>query len=207
MYWVNLAKKIMSFENSPPRLVFFALAILLENLRLFLASEVKVEVNWTHKICFPKYMELRDLQKWEMSEYTKRLPGFLERSRNKITDFMKNLSKGKNMFMEADRSEKVARVFLKELALSVEERYISGSSDEQVPVFLKVKPFYSANLSLKLTSSIFSEKTLGLILKKMLLQIENHKMYKKTMGIFKLEVIHSENPDDGIYENLKRIVD
>lgn len=38
MYWINLAKKIMNFENQNPRLVFFSLALLLENLRIFEAS-------------------------------------------------------------------------------------------------------------------------------------------------------------------------
>ena len=45
-------------------------------------------------------MELRELQKWEMSEYTKRLPGFIDRSRKKVIDFMKAISKGKNIFNE-----------------------------------------------------------------------------------------------------------
>ena len=41
----------------------------------------------------------------------------------------------------------------------------------------------------------------------MVLNIENHKLYKKCNTIFKLEVLHMENSQDKIYENLKHIVE
>lgn len=33
------------------------------------------------------------MQKWEMSEYTKRLPGFIERSWGKMVEYMKEKKK------------------------------------------------------------------------------------------------------------------
>ena len=86
-------------------------------------------------------MELRNLQKWEMSEYTKRLPGFIDRSKNKMNDFMKLLSKGKIIFLPEDRNEKIAKIFLKELASEIEKKYINEKLDDNLGVFLKVKPF------------------------------------------------------------------
>lgn len=67
MYWINLAKKIMSLEFGNPRLVFFALSLLLENISIFLQTEICVQINWFQKVNFPKYMEMRKFQKWDMS--------------------------------------------------------------------------------------------------------------------------------------------
>lgn len=166
-----------------------------------------VHINWLEKVKFPKYMGMRDLQKWEMSEYTKRLPGFIERSRKKIHGYMRVLTEGRNLFTPEDRGEKVAKIFLEELASEVEKKYTSGDIDDNLGVFLKVRPIGNfTNLSLKLTSPIFKDKALGLLLKKMNLNISNHRMYKRLHGVYKLEVLHTENPSDRIFENLKLVV-
>lgn len=38
-----------------------------------------------------------------------------------------------------------------------------------------------------------------MLLKKMSVLIENNKMYKKCAGIFKLETLHRDEPEDRIY--------
>ena len=66
------------------RLTFLALAVILENVDQSLKSERTVQLNGGPTITLPDYMRLRDLQSWPMSEYTKRLPGFVAKSRTTI---------------------------------------------------------------------------------------------------------------------------
>ena len=40
---------------------------------------------------FPNYFEMRKVQTWEMTEFTKRLPKFLENSRKNMREYLKNL--------------------------------------------------------------------------------------------------------------------
>ena len=54
---------------------------------------------------------------------------------------MKLLSKGKIIFLPEDRNEKIAKIFLKELASEIEKKYINEKLDDNLGVFLKVKPF------------------------------------------------------------------
>lgn len=65
---------------------------------------------------------------------------------------------------------------------------------EDLSIFIKIKPFNSSDLYLRVTSSLFNENILSMLLKKMNLNIENHKMYKKCSGIFKLETVHKDYP-------------
>lgn len=72
---------------------------------------------------------------------------------------------------------------------------------------MKVKPFStSANFHLRISSSIFNENTIEMILKKLRLNIENNKMYKRCSGIFKLEPLYREEYEDQIYENMKKML-
>jgi hypothetical protein len=48
-------------------LSFAALAVLLGNLDEALAQPVPILLNAKHLLTYPKYSELRKLQKWEMS--------------------------------------------------------------------------------------------------------------------------------------------
>lgn len=46
-----------------------------------------------------------------------------------------------------------------------------------------------------------------MLLKKVTLNIDNNKMYKKCAGIFKIETLHRDYPEDCIYDNLKQIAE
>lgn len=73
-------------------------------------------------------------------------------------------------------------------------------------VFLKIKPSNSSSFYIRVSSNLFNENTIDMLLKKMSLRIENNKMYKKCAGIFKLETLHRDEPEDRIYENIKSIL-
>jgi hypothetical protein len=52
---------------------------------------------------------------------------------------------------------------------------------------------------LKIASNLINDNTIDLLLRKMSLNIENNKMYKKLVGVFKLETLHKDYPEDRIY--------
>ena len=66
---------------------------MLHNIDITLSSELKIIVNGSKTIAVPKYMELRNFQTWPMSEYTKRLPNFLLKSKSNIEEFLQLNSK------------------------------------------------------------------------------------------------------------------
>jgi hypothetical protein len=82
--WINLAKHVLDLQYSNRRLTFISLALLLENIDKTLSSSYSFLINANKLIEVPKYMELRNLQTWEMSEYTKRLPNFISKSKTTI---------------------------------------------------------------------------------------------------------------------------
>lgn len=57
---------------------------------------------------------MRDLQKWEMSEYTKRLPDFLERTQKKMINYIKEL-KVENAFSFEASNLQLIELFLTEV--------------------------------------------------------------------------------------------
>lgn len=59
-------------------------------------------------------MKMRDLQKWEMSEYTKRLPDFLERTQKKMINYIKEL-KVENAFSFEASNLQLIELFLTEV--------------------------------------------------------------------------------------------
>lgn len=91
IYWFNLAKKIMGFNYYNTKVIFLSLGIILDNIERYLQNEAEVYINGSRKLVFPEYSKLRELQKWEMSEYSKRLPDFLERSRTKMIKHIREL--------------------------------------------------------------------------------------------------------------------
>lgn len=84
MFWINVGKKIMSMEYHNLRLNFLGVAVIMQNLEKYKTCNFILHANENRKIVFNSYNEIRKLQKWEMSEYTKRLPGFMERSEAKM---------------------------------------------------------------------------------------------------------------------------
>lgn len=203
MYWVNLAKKIMGFNYYNTKLIFLSLGIILDNIERFLQNQPEVCINHSRKIVFPVYRKMRDLQKWQMSEYTKRLPDFLQRSRTKMIKHIRELKMEGTFSFEASNC-KLAELFLYQVLREVEQ---VGSNNEYISTFLKVKPWEKYSLELKLQSSIFPEKTLKLVLQKMSLGIQNHKMYKRCLQVFQIENISHSTPIDRIYESIKLISD
>lgn len=85
MFWINLGKKIISLTNYPnKKLCFLSIAVLIQNLQKYQVSTFVVTANEDRKIVFSRYEDIRKLLKWGMEEYTKRLPGFIERSVSKM---------------------------------------------------------------------------------------------------------------------------
>lgn len=203
MFWVNLGKKIMSFNYYNTKLTFLSLAIILDNIDQTLSSLVRVDINKVRRVDFPVYMKMRDLQKWEMSEYSKRLPDFLERSQKKMINHIKDLGLEKKFPAQAGNS-KLVELYLSEILREVEN---STSANEYLSTFLKVKPFEQTIIHLKLESSILSEKTLKLLLQKLSTDIPHHKMYKRCAQVYQLENLSRETPLDQVYEHIKLIFD
>jgi len=77
MNWINLSKKIMSMEYDNQKLCFLGIAVLMQNIQKCQNSNFTLFVNEYKRITLSKYDDIRKLQKWEMSEYTKRFPGFM----------------------------------------------------------------------------------------------------------------------------------
>lgn len=82
--WANLARHVLDMRFANRRLTFLALALLLENIDSALTAPYTILVNAGRLVTLPKYMELRGVQTWEMSEYSKRLPNFIAKSRANI---------------------------------------------------------------------------------------------------------------------------
>lgn len=61
-------------------------------------------------------------------------------------------------------------------------------------------------MHLRVTSSFFADNTLDMLLKKIHLNIDNNKMYKKCSGILKIETLHRDEVEDRIYENMKHLL-
>lgn len=73
---------------------------------------------------------------------------------------------------------KVAELFLAEILKEVEK---SSDENQYISTFLKVKPWEKYVVELRLESSLFPEKTLKLLLRKMNIHIENNKMFKRCL--------------------------
>jgi len=74
-------------------------------------------------------------------------------------------------------------------------------------VFTKIKPLGACDMYLKITSNLFNDNTIDMLLKKINLNIENNKMYKRLAGLFKLETLHKDYPEDRIYENIRQLLE
>jgi hypothetical protein len=86
-----------------------------------------VLVNAARVITLPKYMDLRGLQSWEMSEYSKRLPNFIAKSRANIEEFL--ASDGQTMAeLKMNGEMSLSELFLKELRAEVDRLREEGTS-------------------------------------------------------------------------------
>jgi len=84
MNWINLAKQILDSSYSSRRLKFLSLAVLMENIDRTIEDDRNVLINACFALSMPAFMQCREMQSWPMSEYSKRLPGFLAKSRPTI---------------------------------------------------------------------------------------------------------------------------
>jgi hypothetical protein len=115
---VNLGKKIIGFNFYNTKLSYLGLAMIMDNIEQCLEHEMVVEVNRNRKIRFPAYAHLRQLQTWEMNEYTKRMPDFLERSQHKILTYIRDLHT--QAFPNQALNQKLSHLFLLELLRELE---------------------------------------------------------------------------------------
>ncbi len=95
MYWVNLGKKIIDMNYLNEKLTYFAIMGILDNINRILDMEFEVVINSKKIFKLPKYMELRELQTWEISLFTRRLPNFLQKSKQNFQDLIETIDKKK----------------------------------------------------------------------------------------------------------------
>ena len=86
MMWINLAKKIIGLHYPNRILVFLALGVLISNIKASLHQPIHITINSSFQFNFSDYIGMRECQSWEMNEYTKRLPSFIERSLKKFSE-------------------------------------------------------------------------------------------------------------------------
>ena len=65
--WINGAKHILELKHPNMRLTFLALALIMENIERTIEENRTVLLNATTSLPIPKFMQLRELQTWEMS--------------------------------------------------------------------------------------------------------------------------------------------
>jgi hypothetical protein len=141
-------------------------------------------------------MELRDLQTWEMSLFTRRLPNFLQKSKQNFEELVDTMKKRETT--EKDERtilEMFLRELIHEIKLNPENPYIKN--------FLKFKPTELRKIELKLESQIVGEKPLNLLLKKLSFKIDNNPLLKKCSNVFKLTQIKRKSELDKLYDFLK----
>ena len=95
MYWVNLGKKIIDMNYLNEKLTCLSIMGILDNINIILGMEFEIVINSKRILKLPKYMELRELHTWEMSLFTRRLPNFLQKSRQNFQELIETMQKKK----------------------------------------------------------------------------------------------------------------
>ena len=112
MYWVNLGKKIIDLNYFNEKLTHLSILVVLDNINIIFNMQIQVVINSKKILKLPNYMELRQIQTWEMSLFTRRLPNFLQKSKQNFEEVVKNNGKNK-LFQLEDKP--IVQLFLKEL--------------------------------------------------------------------------------------------
>jgi hypothetical protein len=166
MSWANLARRVLDLRFPNRRLTFLALALLLENIDSALTAPYAVLVNANRLVQLPKYMELRNVQTWEMSEYSKRLPNFIAKSRANIEEF---LASDAATVSELRGSGEVAlsELLLREVRREISERGDSSGEEGEgeLRVFLRVRAWAGRHVCVNVESSILTQSALDLLLR------------------------------------------
>ena len=133
MYWVNLGKKIIDLNYFNEKLTHLSILVVLDNINIIFNMQIQVVINSKKILKLPNYMELRQIQTWEMSLFTRRLPNFLQKSKQNFEELVKNNRKNK-LFQLEDKP--IVQLFLKEL---IEEIKLNPENVHS-KTFLKLRP-------------------------------------------------------------------
>jgi serine/threonine protein kinase len=179
--WLNLAKHLIDLGHHNARLTFLALAVILENVDQTMQTERRVVLNGGNAVTVPHYMKLREMQSWEMSEYTKRLPGFVAKSRLTINEHLQTL--GRMAFSPEEGELPLWALYLNEL-----KKDLRKESSGNMRLFLKVKSWEGPILMLNLSSTVLSSHALSILIRTATLQFHYNELCRKCSSIFRLSV-------------------
>lgn len=185
--WANLARHVIDLALPNRRLAFLALALLLQNIDNALTAPYTVLVNAARLLQLPKYMDLRTVQSWEMSEYSKRLPNFIAKSRTHIQDFLASDAATQEE-LKASEQATLSELLLREVRREIEVR--GEEEREELRVFLRVRPWSGRHLCVNVESNVLTQSALDLLLQRISLEIHYDTLCRKCSNMFKFAVIN-----------------